>query len=296
MMRMKESIEILHFTDPLCFWCYAMEPEIRKMRVLLDDLLDYRIVMGVLSSDVSEIIGSDPESELRYEFFRMSMADHLTQAAQAVGMPFCTERLFSQSPEDMVSLPLGLAYSAMVLTNACYAEAYLRRMRECVFAEGRTLAKTDDQIQLASEFPIDIEQFRNNLVCDDAMRILQEGVDECQLYGVSMFPTLLMSYGESRIMVNGYLGFDGLRQAVAQLTDGNITLSETEYSLKALETFVQRFGKVAAREVQVAFSLSNDQLANAMMDLVSTGRYKTQDCGNSYFVVPTASTQLQNHG
>ena len=67
---MEKKLDITHFTDPLCFWCYAMEPEIRKIRVLLDNRADYRIVMGVLSADVHELIGHDAESELRYELFR----------------------------------------------------------------------------------------------------------------------------------------------------------------------------------------------------------------------------------
>ena len=283
---MEKKIEIAHFTDPLCFWCYAMEPEIRKMRVVLDDYLDYRIVMGVLSSDVSEFFGPDAESELRYEFFRMTMADHLTQAAKVIGMPFSTERLFSGKPQDMVSLPLCLAYCAMKMTDENYAEADLRRMREYVFAEGRALSRLDDQVKLASEFPVDVEQFRSNLESEDVAGVLQEGIDECQEYGVTMFPSLLMSYGETCIMVGGYVGYDGLKQAVAQLTDGEITLSEAEYSFGALESFVQRFSKVVAREVQVMFSFNDDQLSNAVMDLVSTGRYKTQSCGSSYFVVP----------
>ena len=283
---MDKIIEISHFTDPLCFWCYAMEPEMRKMRVLLDGQVDYRIVMGVLSSDVHELIGTDPESGLRYEFFRMTMADHLSQAAKAIGMPFADERLFAGNPEDMVSLPLSLAYCAMKMTDERFAEAYLRRMRECVFAEGRTLSKVDEQVQLASEFAIDADLFRSNLQSEDAMNVLQEGIDECQQYGATMYPSLLMSYGDARLMVRGYVGFDGLQEAVGRLTDGIITLSEAEYSFGALESFVHRYGKVAAREVQVMFSMNDNQLANAMMDLVSTGRYKTQNCGNSYFVMP----------
>lgn len=284
--HMDKRIKIAHFTDPLCFWCYAMEPETRKMRVVLEDCLDYRIVMGVLSSDVREFIGNDSESELRYEFFRMAMVDHLTQAAKAVGMPFATEPLFSQSPEDMVSLPLSLAYCAMKMTDETYAEPYLRRMRECVFAEGLTLSSLDDQVELAGEFPIDVEKFRSILEADEAAPDLQKGVDECREFRVAAFPSLLMQYGDARLMVSGYTSYDGLRQAVAQLTDGEITLAEAEYSFGALESFVERFGKVAAREIQTMFSFNESQLANAVMDLVSTGRYKTQTCGSSYFIMP----------
>lgn len=287
---MEKKLSIAHFTDPLCFWCYAMEPEMRKIRVLLDDRLDYRIVMGVLSASAREIIGYDAESQLRYELFRNMMVDHLSQAAKAVGMPFSVERLFSHGPEEMVSLPLSLAYCAMRMIDEDVAEAYLRRMRECVFAEGRSLSNLDDQVELAGEFPVDVEQFRANIETDAAVPVLQQGVDECRAYKVTGFPTLLMQYDERRVAIHGYHSYDELKQVIAQLTDGEISLSDAEYSLPALEAYMGRYGKAAAREIQTMFSLNDDQLANAMMDLVSTGNYRTESCGTSYFVMPVSAT------
>lgn len=283
---MDEELKIAHFTDPLCFWCYAMEPEVRKIRVLLDGQLEYRIVMGVLSSDISEIIGNDAESELRYQFYRAMLADHFRNAAKMVGMPLALDSMFSQNPEDLVSLPLSLAYCAMKLIDGDIAEAYLRRMRECVFAEGRSLSNDEALIELAGEFPVDLELFRSNLQNGTAAPVLQEGVDECRLYNVTAFPTLLMQYGTSRVMVRGYCSYEELRQAIAQVSDGDISLSDAEFSERAVEAYVDRFGKAAAREIQTMFSLNDAQLANVMMDLVSTGRYKTQSCGNSYFALP----------
>lgn len=283
---MGKKLSISHFTDPLCFWCYALEPEMRKIRVLLDDQLEYRIVMGVLSSDVREIIGYDEQSEIRYEIYRAMLAEHLTNAAKAVGMPIASGGLFTHGPEALVSLPLSLAYCAMRITDESMAEAYLRRMRECVFAEGRNLSDTDELVELAGEFPIDVEQFRENMTSDEAIAALQEGVDECRTYGIAAFPTLLMQYGERRMAIHGYHTYAELKQAIAQATDGDIGLSDAEFSTHALEAYVDRFGKAAAREVQTMFSFDDAQLANAMMDLVSTGRYRTQSCGNSYFVMP----------
>ncbi len=192
----------------------------------------------------------------------------------------------NRKPEELISLPLSLAYSAMLMVDGSFAEAYLRRMRECVYAEGRSLSSIDEQVELASEFPVDVDQFREILESDAAAPILQRGLDECQLYNVAVFPTLLMRYGEQRLAVRGYFDYEGLKQAIAQVTDGEITLTEAEYSMHALEAYVDRFGKAAAREIQVMFSLNGEQLSNAVMDLVSTGRYKTQNCGTSYFVLP----------
>ena len=283
---MEKKLELFHFTDPLCFWCYANEPEMRKIRTLLDGQLEYRIVMGVLSSDVSEIIGNDAESEVRYELYRALLATHFRESAEMVGMPLHLDDVMARGPEDLVSLPMSLAYCAMRMIDENIAEAYLRRMRECVFAEGRSLSSVEAQIQLAREFPIDVEQFYDNLHSDEAARTLQQGVDRCQIYGIAAFPTLVMRYGDRRIAMQGYHEFEDLRQAVYLVTDGEIVLTDAEFSTNALEAFVNRFGKVAAREIQIMFSLDDSQLANAMMDLVGTGRYKTETCGTSYFVLP----------
>lgn len=282
---MDKKLKIAHFTDPLCFWCYAMEPEMRKIRVLLDGQLEYRIVMGVLSADIREIIGYDEEADLRYELYRAMLANHFRDVAPKVGMPLSLDNMLAHGPEDLVSLPLSLAYCAMRMIDADIAEAYLRRMRECVFAEGRSLSSVEDQVALASEFPIDVDLFRANLEGDEVAKVLQQGVDECRLYGIAAFPTLILQWGDKRVAVQGYHTFEELKQAIAQATDGDINLSDAEFSTPALEAYVDRFGKVAAREIQTMFSLNDAQLANAMMDLASTGRYKTQSCGTSYFVM-----------
>lgn len=283
---MEKKLKIAHFTDPLCFWCYAMEPEMRKVRVLLDDQLEYRIVMGVLSSDVHEIIGYDEDAGVRYEVHRAMLANYFREATKMVRMPLSLDNVLAHGPEDLVSLPLSLAYCAMKMIDERIAEAYLRRMRECVFAEGRSLSSVDEQVALAGEFPIDVEQFRSNLDAPEVAAVLQQGVDECRKYGIAAFPTLIMQWGDARGAVQGYRSFDELKQAIRQLTDGEVSLSDAEFSEHALETYVDRFGKAAACEIQTMFSLDDAQLANAMMDLVSTGRYKTQSCGSSYFAMP----------
>lgn len=281
---MEKRLAIAHFTDPLCFWCYAMEPEIRKVRVLLDDVLDYRIVMGVLTTDVREIVGFDPESEVRYELMHDQITEHIANAAKKIGMPIAIDRMADRKPEEFVSLPLSLAYCAMRAIDEGMAEAYLRRMRECVYAEGRGFPDTESLVELASEFPVDLEQFRNYYEGGVAAGVLQDGINACWANSVAVFPTLLMEYDGKRYALRGYFDYDAMKKAIAQLTEGEINLTDAEYSLGALEAYVDRFGKVAAREVQTMFSLNDAQLANVMMDLVSTGGYKTEKCGTSYFI------------
>lgn len=282
----EKKLQIAHFTDPLCFWCYAMEPEIRKVRMLLGERLDYRIVMGVLSSDVHEFVGFDDWSEMRYSFFRIELADHLAKAAEQVGMPFSVDYLETCNPEELVSLPLSRAYCAMKMLDVDIAEAFLRRMRECIFAQGHSLASTDKLVELAREFPIDAERFRSILDANEEDPVLQEGLSECQTYGITGFPTLLMRYGKNGVALSGYCSYPELRQAILHVTGGEIDPGEAQYTVEALEAYMKRFGKSAAREIKVMFSLDDAQLDDAIMDLVSTERYTTQSCQTSFFVVP----------
>ncbi|HET7361869.1 MAG TPA: DsbA family protein, partial [Salinimicrobium sp.] len=45
------KFEVAYYTDPLCCWSWAMEPQLRKLRYLLKGDLDLRYVMGGLLKD-----------------------------------------------------------------------------------------------------------------------------------------------------------------------------------------------------------------------------------------------------
>ena len=105
----------------------------------------------MLSSSIHEIIGDGVDADLRFEFYRAMLSNYIRQAAEAVGMPITVDNMMECNPEELISLPLSLAYCAMKMIDEGIAEAYLRRMRECIFAEGRSLATIDDQVELASE-------------------------------------------------------------------------------------------------------------------------------------------------
>ena len=125
---MEKKLEIAHFTDPLCFWCYAMEPEMRKVRVLLDDQLDYRIVMGVLSSSIHEIIGDGVDADLRFEFYRAMLSNYIRQAAEAVGMPITVDNLMECNPEVLRDEDDRRGHRRSVL--AAHTRVHLRRRQE----------------------------------------------------------------------------------------------------------------------------------------------------------------------
>ena len=68
-----DQLEMIQYTDPMCIWCYAMEPAVRKLQVVLGKQLQYRNVCGLLVSDVRQVIGDDAYSNLRFEQLKMQV-------------------------------------------------------------------------------------------------------------------------------------------------------------------------------------------------------------------------------
>lgn len=281
---MEKKLVITQYTDPMCIWCYALEPGLRKIDVLLGEQVEFHNVMGMLVSDARQIIGDDAFSEMRFEQLRQQMTSHFLDAANASGMPVSVEHMKTCTPDRVTSVPMSTAFEAMKLVDENIANAYLRRMRESAHAEDRWLSEYGRLIELAAEFPIDIEQFKANLESGRASEALKNDMYLCQAAGVRSFPTMVMKYGDRKLGINGFRDYETLKRAAEQVSEGEIVLEDVPYSTEALVAYVNRFGKVAAQEVKVMFSLSDEQLEAAVDELVGSGLFEKAQRGTSYFV------------
>ena len=54
---MDNKLIITQYTDPMCIWCYGLEPSMRKINFLNPDKVEFHNVMGILVGNVKEIIG-----------------------------------------------------------------------------------------------------------------------------------------------------------------------------------------------------------------------------------------------
>ncbi|MBD5357869.1 MAG: hypothetical protein HDR88_12825 [Bacteroides sp.] len=61
----KEKVILTSFTDPLCTWCWGLEPIIRKLETHFGNQLEIRYVMGGMVKDINDVVsqnGRDIES------------------------------------------------------------------------------------------------------------------------------------------------------------------------------------------------------------------------------------------
>ena len=281
---MDQKIKIIQYTDPLCTWCFGMEPTMRKIEYLLGDRVEFINILGMLIGDVQDIVGRDENAPIRFEQFKTELHKGLEKAASRTGVPIDTHCMDNAEMHDITSVPMALAYKAMHIQNPEASEKFLRRMREARYNEGRTLVTVDDLANLAAEFPVDIERFKKDMTDGTAEELYSADLITSSQHQVRTYPTFNVSYGKAEKSATGYCEFAFFQSAIAELTDGEIKLETPEYSLEAAAKIVTTYERVMARELQVLFDLSAEQLEECVDGLLKTGTFEKEECGNSYYV------------
>ena len=243
------ALQITYYTDPLCFWSWGFEPQMRRLRHAHAGRIAWRIRMGRMIGDWNSFC--DPINSIDQP---TQMGPLWIQAKYVTGMPI-EEDLWVKDPPAS-SRPSCLAVKAAGLQSAAAADLYLRRLREAVMTEHRNIARQDVLSELAREvsegFPslFDADRFEADLDGRDAQRALIEDVKEARFRGIGRFPTLVIRRpgGPPNLLV-GWHPYGGLRDAVAKAGEiGPERQPGTE------EAYRQYWTRITDREVEEAFA------------------------------------------
>jgi predicted DsbA family dithiol-disulfide isomerase len=288
-MPTEQNVEILAFTDPVCTWCWGSEPTLRKLEIAFGSQLKIRYVMGGLVEDIrgfydrANDIGGDPERS------NAQIARHWLEASARHGMPVRTEGFRLFSAETVSTYPQNIAFKAAELTQPALAPRYLRRIREASAAEARETGRREVLIELASEVGLDVAAFLSHLNDGTAERAFREDLDLTRRYGARGFPTFVVRYGEKAIMLRGYQRFESFTAVIDTLSEGVLRMESPNRTPESIESFVNRYGRVAPVEIDTVFDLSAAEREKMVAALQGAGRLRQVGAGNGYFLEPVPS-------
>ena len=210
-------VEIVYYTDPLCCWSWAFEPQWRRLRYEHGDQLAWRYRMAAMIAGWEDY--ADPLNSISRP---AQMGPLWMQARQLSGMPI-DDRIWAEDPPSS-SYPACLAVKAAELQSAAAAERLLRRLREAVMVERRNVARGEVILavadELAAEEParFDAARFRRDFDAPAALDALREDVKELRYLGIGRFPSLtLRRAGGPGIIIVGYRPYDALLAALARV-------------------------------------------------------------------------------
>ncbi|MER2999205.1 DsbA family protein [Pontibacter populi] len=243
------SVEIVYYTDPLCCWSWAMEPQWRRLRFEYRGKIKWRYCMGGLIANWNSF--NDPMNSISRP---LQMGPLWMEAKYISGMPI-QDRVWYDNPPAS-SYPACIAVKAAELQSPIASENYLRRVREAVMLHGKNISERDVLLQvageLAEELPdlLDVSAFERELGGEEARQAFKQDLMQVRLHAISRFPTLTIKrVGEEQgVMVVGYRTYEALQQALLQVVPD---LQPIQHTTDEME-YRRFWGNTTEREMKEA--------------------------------------------
>lgn len=213
-----EKIQISYFTDPLCCWSWAMEPQWKKLRYEYAGLIGWKYHMAGMISDWNSY-----NDALNFINTPQQM-EPLWREAQKVSGMVMHEEIWLQNPPSS-SYPACIAVKCAELQSFEASEAYLRLLREAVMLKALNISHLEVIRSLADELESEMpnrfnaHRFKDELSSNECVLAFREDLRLVQQYGIFKFPTLIFSRKgtDQTIAISGYRPYSQLVKAINEL-------------------------------------------------------------------------------
>ncbi len=260
-----KKLKITVFADPVCTWCWGSAPVLRAVDFLMGDKVEVEYVMGCMIDDITKYsnrrlgIGGDIELSNR------NIHKAWCEASSVHGMPVCEHgfRLFSN--EHRSTAPQNLAYITATIYNekagakhALCSARFLRRLQEATAVDALLTCDAGVIADLSATLGYEPSRFKDIMQSREVQRIFDDGKERMHHYDVHSFPTYLLQYKGTEMLLRGFTTFETLVQNIKQLTYGKVLPAEGpsyEPSVDNVKQFVERYGAVYPVEIATAFGM-----------------------------------------
>jgi predicted DsbA family dithiol-disulfide isomerase len=246
-------LEITYYTDPLCCWSWAFEPQWRRLRYEFSGRIKWRYRMGGMLPDWNSF--TDPLNSVQRP---VQMGPVWMEARHTSGMPMEDKVWFLDPPAS--SYQACIAVKCAGLQSAEAAEWYLRKVREAVMLHAKNISRREVLLEVASTLQLDKphlfdeKRFREDLENDSGHDPFREDLEQARYHRIGRFPTLtIVKPGGAGVIITGYRPYPVLLEAVKQV-DPSLQPTHPEVEV---EGFRKYWGEVLDREAEecsVAYS------------------------------------------
>lgn len=278
----KDVLKLIEYTDPYCTWCWGSEPILRKIQEVYGAQVQIGFKMGGLVEDIKSFY--DALNEIGGPNWYGQVAEHWLDASRRHGMPVDAQVFYDIKDEFVSTYPANIAYKSAEFQDKERAKKFLRRMREAAAAERQAIHRLEVQTKLAEEVGLDAKKFVEDIKSGKAERAFREDVMEARMKGITGFPTFLIRTREGKeILLHGYQKFETFEMIFKKFAGSTLKAKRIEANEKSILAFVQKYRKVAPREVAEVFNLATESAMERLGRLKRKGFLEEQKAGNGFF-------------
>ncbi|KXK41590.1 MAG: DsbA family protein [Chitinophagaceae bacterium] len=178
--KLAKPITVIYYTDPICSSCWAIEAQLRKMKLEYGDFIQIEYHMGGLLPDWSYNSGGISKPS--------DVAHHWDEVSVYYDMPIDGEVWLTDPLES--SYPPSIAWKAAQIQDEDKAILFLRKLREFVFLDKKNITKWEHISQAASLVGLDTTKLKQDYE-QTAKQLFEKDLQLGRELGVRGFPTLI---------------------------------------------------------------------------------------------------------
>lgn len=259
-----EKVRLIYYTDPICSACWAIEPELKKLKLEYGNYVDIQYKMGGL------LPGWEGFADKGNGISKPSdVSHHWDEVGQHSGMSIDGD-IWLENPLGS-SFPPSIAFKAAQNQGEEFALNFLRKMRELLFLNKQNITEEAVLKQAIQNVGGDVEQFwLDYQKAETKQKFHDEMNDGRQTYGVRGFPTFIFIGKDGNgFKISGMSGYDNYKKALEKAYGNAIEPKQIHYSELEL---LQKYSYLSTREV--AFVLSQDEATtlSQLNQLVKDGK------------------------
>lgn len=202
--RQADRINIIYYTDPLCCWSWAFEPEWEKLLATFNNVITWRYCMGGLLpgwKNYHDAINSISRP--------MQMGPMWMHAASITGVPIKYDIWAKDPPAS--SYPACIAVKCAQLQSSNAGEKLLYTLRRACIEEGKNIAKPDVLFDAAAmladedDLEFDAELFKKHFYGEEGREAFRKDLQEVKYFDINRFPTLVIKNPSGKAnLLTGY--------------------------------------------------------------------------------------------
>jgi putative protein-disulfide isomerase len=230
----KDQVEITYYTDPLCCWSWAFEPQWRKLRYQFEGQLKWKYVMGGLIPDWKTY--HDPLNSVTRP---LQMGPLWFEARHISGQPINDKVWINDAPQS--SYPACIAAKCAEIQSQGAGELYLRALREAVMLKGQNVGKQSVLLEIAETVSeafhnqFDYEKFKSDLQENKGTEGFKSDLQKVSFHKIGRFPSLVIknTLDGRAVIIVGYRPYsvlmDALKAVAPEIQPSGKSLNKDDY-------------------------------------------------------------------
>lgn len=247
------KIEMYYATDPLCSFCWAFEPTLRKFRYQYASYIsnDTTVMGGMIEK--WEKFGGDSSNGIQSA---ADVAKHWREIGDFSRMVI-DGRLWLDEPIDS-SFPSSQAFQIVRRDYPEQAQAFLRKLRETVMVWNQDISKREVLAGILEEMGLDHEKILNDADSFEGRSLLNSDLGLARALTATGFPTLVLVNEQNQgVKVVGAQPYEALESALKQIL-GVEELIQTP--VPSLDLVMKTTPFLMNREIEVLYNLEESEV------------------------------------